>query len=82
MSNANKSVQGSHTDIQTEREMRGGGGGVRGREDCGQKNWDSDSERLVTESHKMISVFIKPVYKTKVKSFLFLHVSVRMCGSW
>ena len=42
---ANKSVQVS------EREREGGV--WRGREDCGQKNWDSDSERLVTESHTM-----------------------------
>ena len=52
-----------------------GGGGVRGREDCGQKNWDSDSERLVTESHKMISVFIQPGYKTKI-IFFFVFVCV------
>ena len=57
------------------------GGGVRGREDCGQKKWDSESERLVTESRKMISAFIQPGYKTKVKYFSFLHVSVRKCGS-
>ena len=58
--------------------MGGGGGG----EDCGQKNWDSVSERLVTESRKMVSLFILPGYKTKVKCFSFLHVSVRKCGSW
>ena len=79
MGNANKSVQVSQGE--RERERRGGGGGER-REDCGQKNWDSDSERLVTESHKMVSVFIHPGYKTKVKCFSFLHVSVRKCGSW
>ena len=66
-----------------ERETGWGGGGwrEREREDRGQKNWDSDSERLVTESHK-ISVFIQPGYKTTVKCFSFLYVSVRKCGSW
>ena len=76
MSNANKSVQGSERERETETGCGGGGGGVRGRE-----YWDSDSERLVTESRK-ISVFIQPGYKAKVKCFSFLHVSVRKCGSW
>ena len=59
--------------------MGGGGGGGRAREDRGPKNWDSDSERLITESHKMVSVFIQPGYKTKVKCFfVFACVSEKV----
>ena len=71
-------MQTCQSKVQRERETGGGGGGG----DCGQKNSASDSERLVTESHKMVSVFIQPGYKTKAKCFSFLHVSVRKFGSW